>query len=92
MRIYQVCRWVNSDGPKVTFYRNKAEATKEAKRIAMEDQIDGDIEVSVFDLPLNKDGVVRALNHVDAQSVTNPHKVIASYEPKENDFEVGWGE
>ena len=92
MRIYQVYRWVNSDGPKVTFYRNKAEATKEAKKIAREDVLDSDVEVSVVDIPLNKDGVVRALNHVDAQSVTVPHKVIASYEPKENDFEVGWGE
>lgn len=89
MRIYQVYRWVDSDGPKVTFYRNKAEATKEAKRIAREDDLDDDVEVSVVDIPLNKDGVVRALNRVDAQSVTTPHKVIASYEPKENDFEVG---
>ena len=87
MRIYQVYRWVQSDGPKVTFHRNKAEATKEAKRIAREDVLDGDVEVSVIDIPLNKDGVLRVLNRVDAQSATSPHKVIASYEPKETDEE-----
>lgn len=92
MRIYQVHRWLNSTGPTVTFHRNKAEATKEAKRIARECASDSDVEVSVIDIPLNKDGVVRALNCVDARSVRSPCKVIASYEPKENDFEVGWGE
>ena len=89
MRIYQVYRWDQSNGPQVRFFRNKAEATKEAKRVAREDDLDDDVEVSVVDIPLNKDGVVRALNRVDAQSVTTPHKVIASYEPKETDFEVG---
>lgn len=92
MRIYQVYRWANSTGPLVTFHRNKAEATKEAKRVARECASDSDIEVSVIDIPLNKAGVVRALNCVHGQYPSEPNKVIASYEPKENDFEVGWGE
>tara|TARA_R100001126_G_scaffold94460_1_gene65462 strand:- start:392 stop:667 length:276 start_codon:yes stop_codon:yes gene_type:complete len=87
MRIYQVYRWVNSTGPRVTFHRNKAEATKEAKRIARENELDGDIEVSVFDIPLNKDGVVQALNSVQGQYPSTPNKVIASYESKDLDQE-----
>ena len=92
MRIYQVYRWCNSEGPLVTFYRNKAEATKAAKKIARENEIDDDIEVSVFDLPLNKDGVVQALNCLHGRNTNTPSKLIASYESKVIDFEVGWGE
>jgi hypothetical protein len=82
MRIYQVYRWDNSNGPQVRFFRNKAEATKEAKRAARERASDSDVEVSVIDLPLNKAGVVRALNCVQGQYPSVPNKVIASYESK----------
>jgi hypothetical protein len=87
MRIYQVYRWGNSDGPQVRFFRNKAEATKEAKRVAREGISDGDVEVSVIDIPLNKDGVVAALNCVNGQYPSVPNKVIASYESKGLDDE-----
>ena len=91
MRIYQVYRWCNSEGPLVTFHRNKAEAIKVAKKIARENELDGAIEVSVFDLPLNKDGVVQALNCVHGQNPNTPNELIASYESKVIDFEDWMG-
>tara|TARA_Y100000004_G_scaffold179917_1_gene224027 strand:+ start:558 stop:833 length:276 start_codon:yes stop_codon:yes gene_type:complete len=87
MRIYQVYRWDQSNGPQVRFFRNKAEATKEAKRVARESASDSDVEVSVIDIPLNKAGVIRALNCVKGQYPSVPNKVIASYEPKGLDDE-----
>ena len=87
MRIYQVYRWDQSNGPQVRFFRNKAEATKEAKRVARESASDSDVEVSVIDIPLNKAGVVRALNCVKGQYPSAPNKVIASYESKGLDDE-----
>ena len=83
MRIYQVYRWDNTDGPTVSFYANKAEATRAAKTFIEETDNDDEIEVSVFELPTKKVGLIRALNLISATSGYHHATRVASYEPKE---------
>jgi hypothetical protein len=83
MRVYQVYRWEHGEGPTVTFYANKAEATRAAKTFIEETDNDMDIEVSVLDLPTKKVGLIRALNGISATSAYYRAEPVASYEPKE---------
>ena len=83
MKLYQVYRWEHEEGPTVTFYANKAEATRAAKTFIEETDNDMAIEVSVFELPTKKVGLIRALNLIRATSECHPTTRVASYEPKE---------
>jgi hypothetical protein len=83
MKIYQVYRWEHGEGPTVSFYANKAEATRAAKTFIEETDNDMDIVVSVFELPTKKVGLIRALNLISATSECHPSTRVASYEPKE---------
>jgi|13_taG_2_1085334.scaffolds.fasta_scaffold283402_1 hypothetical protein len=83
MKIYQVYRWDKTDGPKVTFYANKAEATQAAKTFIKETDIDGEIEVSVLDLPTKKWELIHALNSISATSGYYHATLVASYDSEE---------
>lgn len=83
MKLYQVYRWEHEEGPTVRFYANKAKATRAAKTFVKATDNDMDIEVSVFELPTNKVGLIRALNLISATSQCHPATLVASYEPKE---------
>ena len=83
MKLYQVYRWENGEGPTVSFYANKAEATRAAKTYIEETDNDMAIEVSVLELPTKKSELIYALNCIDATTTYYRAEPVASYEPKE---------
>ena len=83
MKLYQVYRWENDEGPTVSFYANKAEATRAAKTFVKETDNDGEIEVSVLELPTKKSELIFALNSIDATNAHYSATLVASYDPEE---------
>jgi len=83
MKIYQVYRWENGEGPTVSFYANKAEATRAAKTYIEETDNDMAIEVSAFYLYTTRAKLIRALNVINATSAYHDATLVASYEPRE---------
>ena len=83
MRIYQVYRRDHTDGPTVRFYANKAEATRAAKTFVKETDNDGEIEVSVLELPTKKSELIFALNSIDATDAHYSATLVASYDSEE---------
>lgn len=83
MKVYQVYRWENGEGPTVSFYANKAEATRAAKTFIEETDNDVNIEVSAFYLYTQRLKLIDALNCINATSTYYDNTLVASYEPKE---------
>ena len=86
MRIYQVYKWDNHMGPSVTFFSNKADATKSAKQWAKQGTIDGDVVVSVLNVSSKKPDIIELLNGIDGNRGFYESTKIMSYESKMVDF------
>ena len=83
MKLYQVYRWDHNDGPTVSFYANKAEATRAAKTFVKETDNDAAIEVSVLELPTKKSELIFALNSIAATHAHYSATLVASYDSEE---------
>ncbi len=83
MKLYQVYRWENDEGPTVSFYANKAEATRAAKTFVKETDNDAAIEVSVLKLPTKKSELIDTLNCIAATRAHYSATLVASYDPEE---------
>ena len=86
MRIYQVYQWLSDEGPQVSFYRNKAAANRAAKEHA-KCSTSGDVEVYVVDIQPNKDGILKALNSVQARDCISMSEEVATHEAKNHAIE-----
>ena len=83
MKLYQVYRWDHNDGPTVTFYANKAEATQAAKTFVKETDNDGKIEVSKCYLYTTRYPLIETLNNINATSPYYDAEPVASYDSEE---------
>ena len=79
MKIYQVYKWDNHLGPSCTFHSNKADAIKTAKYWAKQGTMDGEITVSVLNIPLKKSGIINALNGIGGTAPYYKRTRIESY-------------
>ena len=86
MRIYQLYKWDNHMGPSVTFFSNKADATKSAKYWCKQGTMDGDVVVSVLNVSLKKPDIIKLLNSIDGNRGFYESTKIMSYESKMGEY------
>tara|TARA_Y100000361_G_scaffold144830_1_gene153314 strand:+ start:45 stop:305 length:261 start_codon:yes stop_codon:yes gene_type:complete len=86
MRIYQLYKWDNHMGPSVTFFSNKADATKSAKYWVKQGTMDGDVVVSVLNVSSKKSDIINLLNSIDGNRSSNKATTIMSYESKMGEY------